>query len=84
MTEENKSVPTEYRWNPEDDIVIKGYEFSHIINFFKLFEPGVTITNRIFQRMIEQGKATAVTPKVEEVKVEEVPVTNGTDVTGPQ
>lgn len=46
-----------YSWNPEDKIEITGIEYSIIQKTLAMFEPALSVSQAIFNRMLENGTA---------------------------
>lgn len=63
MSTENQNKKIEmkpsatYSWNPEDKIEITGIEYSIIQKTLAMFEPALSVSQAIFNRMLENGTA---------------------------
>jgi hypothetical protein len=61
MENQNKKIEMKpsatYSWNPEDKIEITGIEYSIIQKTLAMFEPALSVSQAIFNRMLENGTA---------------------------
>lgn len=69
-----------YSWSPEDKIEITGIEYSILQKTLAMFEPGLQVTQAIFQRMLEAGVAKTQDETEQFESEDEIPFTPAPEV----